>query len=75
MAQIGYLWWINSFGGYSAHGFMGQYIIVVPEKKLVAVFTGAFEGDQFPVNHNLVRDFVVKAVNIGPASGIIFQNT
>jgi len=26
----GYFWWIDEYGGYSAHGFGGQYIFVVP---------------------------------------------
>ncbi|MBO9597819.1 MAG: hypothetical protein J7559_08385, partial [Cohnella sp.] len=33
-----YQWWINSFGGYSAKGMFGQYIIVLPESDIVAVF-------------------------------------
>ncbi len=36
----GYYWWIDSFGGYSAHGFGGQYIFVLPKLDMVVVFTG-----------------------------------
>lgn len=45
--QYGYLWWIRSFyvgvKAYKAHyarGNGGQYIIVIPELDIVAVFTG-----------------------------------
>jgi CubicO group peptidase (beta-lactamase class C family) len=34
----GYQWWTNSFGGYSARGQYGQYIFVMPELNIVAVF-------------------------------------
>jgi len=45
----GYQWWINPFGGYSARGFGGQYLFVVPEEKLVAVFFGGlFSGFFLP---------------------------
>jgi CubicO group peptidase (beta-lactamase class C family) len=36
----GYYWWIDSFGGYSAHGFGGQYVFVLPRLDMVVVFTG-----------------------------------
>ena len=58
----GYFWWINSFGGFSAHGFRGQYIFVLPEYNLVAVMTGEFDDSLFPINHNLMRDFILKAL-------------
>lgn len=45
----GYLWWVNSFGGYSAHGFGGQYLFLIPEKDLVVVFTGGLPNSLFPV--------------------------
>lgn len=36
--DYGYQWWTNAFGGYSARGYAGQYIFVMPEQDLVAVF-------------------------------------
>lgn len=58
----GYFWWINSFGGFSAHGFAGQFIIVEPNLNLIAVITGAFSDPVFPTNHNLIRDYIIPAV-------------
>ncbi len=44
----GYQWWMNSTEGFSARGFGGQYILVVPEKDLVIVTTGGlFRYDYF----------------------------
>ena len=43
--DIGYglMWWTHSSGAYYAHGYMGQFIVVIPEMKIVIVnrvFTG-----------------------------------
>ncbi len=43
--DIGYglLWWTHSSGAYYAHGFKGQFIVIIPEFKIVIVnrvFTG-----------------------------------
>jgi CubicO group peptidase (beta-lactamase class C family) len=36
----GYMWWVNlQTKSYSARGYWGQYILVIPEKKLVIVHT------------------------------------
>jgi len=46
----GYQWWINSFGGYSARGLHGQYIIVMPELNMVVVFQSHFtDNDLIPL--------------------------
>jgi CubicO group peptidase (beta-lactamase class C family) len=58
----GYLWWINSFGGYSAHGFGGQYIYVIPEKDLVVVFTSGLNDSVFPLPKKLMEDYILPAV-------------
>jgi CubicO group peptidase (beta-lactamase class C family) len=42
----GYLWWMNTFGGFRAQGRHGQYLFVLPEKHEVIVFTGDLpDGD------------------------------
>jgi CubicO group peptidase (beta-lactamase class C family) len=58
----GYLWWMNSFGGFSAHGFGGQYIFVLPRFNTVAVFTGGFPNPVFPTSHELMRTYIVPAL-------------
>jgi CubicO group peptidase (beta-lactamase class C family) len=57
----GYLWWIDSFGGYSAHGFGGQYIFVLPPLDMVVVFTGGLPGSLFPVPNQLFRSYLLPA--------------
>jgi hypothetical protein len=42
--KYGYQWWINPAGFFSANGAYGQFIEVLPEKNLIAVFTGNIEG-------------------------------
>ena len=43
--DIGYglMWWTHSSGAYYAHGYMGQFIVIIPNKRIVIVhrvFTG-----------------------------------
>ncbi len=58
----GYYWWIDSFGGYSAHGFGGQYIFVLPRLDMVVVFTGGIADLDFPAPHQLVKTYLLPAV-------------
>lgn len=57
----GYLWWIDSFGGYSAHGFGGQYIFVLPPLDMVVVFTSGLPVSLFPAPNQLVRNYLIPA--------------
>ena len=57
----GYYWWINSFGGYSAHGFGGQYIFILPKLDMVVVFTGGLSDPNFPTPHQLVKTYLLPA--------------
>lgn len=41
MADYGYQWWVIKPGVFSALVHDGQYIIVVPEENIVAVFTSS----------------------------------
>jgi len=39
----GYMWWIHPSGAYYADGYMGQYVVIIPERQMVIVhrvFTG-----------------------------------
>ena len=48
-AGYGYQFWRNSFGGYRADGMHGQYIIVLPDKEVVAVMTSRLGDMQIPL--------------------------
>jgi hypothetical protein len=66
----GYLWWIDSFGGFSAHGYGGQYIIVLPSLDMVIVFTGGLPDPQFPVPNQLVQSYLIPAaLGVEPLTG------
>ena len=57
----GYYWWIDSFGGFSAHGYGGQYIFVVPGLDMIVVFTGGFGDPDFPTPHRLLKTYLLPA--------------
>ena len=57
----GYFWWIDAYGGYSAHGFGGQYIFVVPKLNLVAVFTSGLTDPDFPTPRRLMEEYILPA--------------
>ncbi len=59
----GYLWWIDSAegGGYSAHGFGGQFIFVLPRLDMVVVFTGGLTDPLFPAPRQLVQSYLIPA--------------
>ena len=57
----GYQWWMNSFGGYSAQGWGGQFIFVIPQLNMVVVITAG--GLQAPEAFKLMEKFILPAVN------------
>ena len=57
----GYYWWIDSWDGYSAHGFGGQYIFVLPQLDMVVVFTGGLPGADFATPHQLAKTYLLPA--------------
>jgi CubicO group peptidase (beta-lactamase class C family) len=57
----GYFWWMDAYGGYSAHGYGGQYIFVVPNLKLVAVFTSGLADPDFPTPRRLMEEYILPA--------------
>ncbi len=63
----GYLWWIDRWGGYSMHGFGGQYLFVVPAQDMVVVFTSGLPDPIFPAPNQLVNSYLLPAVkSTGP---------
>jgi len=62
-------WWLNAEGKYpdvprdlySANGYQGQYVFVIPSKDLVIVRTGLAEDPEFDVN-NFISE-VIRALN------------
>lgn len=59
----GYMWWVTSFGGYTALGYGGNYIFVVPEFDLVVVFTGGlFSTDDLFYPVELMNQYIIPSV-------------
>ncbi len=59
--KYGYQWWVNPAGYFAALGIYGQVIFVVPEKNLVAVFTGNIEGENMFVSSRLLKEYIIPA--------------
>jgi CubicO group peptidase (beta-lactamase class C family) len=57
----GYQWWVRDDGIYMALGYAGQFIVVVPEKNLVVVFTSELEEEDFYTPQTLLDDFIIPA--------------
>jgi CubicO group peptidase (beta-lactamase class C family) len=61
----GLLWWVDEWGGFSAHGSGGQFCFVVPELDLVAVFTASLGADRFPIPYDLMKRHVLASAAAG----------
>jgi CubicO group peptidase (beta-lactamase class C family) len=58
----GYQWWIDDSGFYSARGAGGQYIMVVPEKNMVVVFTSVLKGSDHFIPGRLLKKYIIPSV-------------
>ncbi len=61
----GYHWWISNKNYYSAVGFAGQWLIIVPEQNLVVVFNNQFtDGDNFQwvTPERLLSSYIIPAI-------------
>ena len=58
----GYQWWIVSPDIYTAIGHQGQFIMVVPRKNLVAVFTSSLAMEDFYTPLGLLAAYIVPAM-------------
>lgn len=54
----GYQWWVDSSGVYMALGYAGQFIFVIPEADLVAVFTSDLAEQDFYVPQELLEEYI-----------------
>ncbi len=59
--DYGFQWWVSPRGYYSAIGYMGQFIHVVPDLDLIVVTTGHVEED-FNRIQSLLEAYVIPAV-------------
>jgi len=58
----GYQWWIVSPGIYTALGHKGQFIIVAPEKNMVAVFISSLGPEDSYSPLGLISSYIIPAV-------------
>jgi metal-dependent hydrolase (beta-lactamase superfamily II)/CubicO group peptidase (beta-lactamase class C family) len=57
----GYHWWVNSPDVYLALGYGGQFVFVVPDKRLVVVFVSELPDQQFYVPQDLLFEYIIPA--------------
>ena len=63
----GYQWWVSDSGYYMALGYGGQFIFVVPEKNLVAVFVSELEEKDLYIPQQLLDGYIIPAArSTGP---------
>jgi CubicO group peptidase (beta-lactamase class C family) len=63
--NYGYHFWVSDFGMYTAMGYRGQWIMILPEINMVVVFTNNFtpgDGEQWMIPINLLQDYIIPAV-------------
>jgi CubicO group peptidase (beta-lactamase class C family) len=60
--QYGYQWWLPASGFYAAVGYGGQYIFIIPEKNLVAVFTSELSSADESTPIILAETYILPAV-------------
>jgi len=58
----GYQWWMNSSKGYSGRGFRGQYLFIIPEENIVAVFYSGLENKNFFVPETYLSTYILGAI-------------
>jgi len=64
-SYYGYQFWVSNYGAYSAVGFAGQWITIVPEHDLVVVFNNSFtEGDNIQWNtpERLLTTYIIPSI-------------
>lgn len=66
-AGYGYQMWRCAFGAFRADGMGGQYIVMMPEKGLVFVFTSALGGD-IAFDLHVIEDELLPGVSDGPVA-------
>lgn len=57
----GYQWWVDEAGYYMALGYSGQYIVVLPDKNMVVVFTSALNAFSFFAPELLLNSYILPA--------------
>jgi CubicO group peptidase (beta-lactamase class C family) len=62
MMDYGYQWWTLGSGAYTALGYGGQFIFVVPHKNVVAVFTSGLDRKDIFTPSVLLRSNIMPAV-------------
>jgi len=58
----GYQWWLDKSGRYTALGYGGQYIMIVPQENLIVVFTSKLRGGSASFPTELLKKFILPSI-------------
>ncbi len=58
----GYQWWLDKSGRYTALGYGGQYIMIVPQENLIVVFTSKLRGGSASFPAELLKKFILPSI-------------
>jgi CubicO group peptidase (beta-lactamase class C family) len=62
LSGYGYHWWIANPDVYMSAGNKGQFIMVAPDKNIVAVFTGRLSPEDFLIPLDLLAQYIIPAI-------------
>ena len=65
-SYYGYQFWVTDFGMYTAMGYGGQWIMILPDYEMIVVFTNDFEegdADKWNTPIRLLTDYIIPGVN------------
>lgn len=62
LMDYGYQWWTMGSGAYTALGYHGQFIFVVPRKNIIAVFTSNLDLKDIFIPSVLLRSNIIPSV-------------
>ncbi len=58
----GYQWWTADTGSFIAVGYGGQYIYVIPDKNLIAVFTSSLKIEDMTIPTGMLYSNIIPAI-------------
>jgi len=62
--RYGYQWWVSPSQYYTAMGYSGQFICVIPKKNMVVVFTSHFRNSKyFIIPKELLDEYIIPAAS------------
>lgn len=62
MGGYGYQWWVHPSGIYTAVGYNGQFILVVPSQNMTIVFTSDLDENDIFIPFKLLDQYIIPSI-------------